>query len=83
MLNYIAYPVLMYYYVEAEKTNPDQSSGRRMWIPVNICLSFLISIEYFFMLYLERKFEREEEELLKKNDGDKKFSKLAIINSKS
>jgi len=30
-----------------------------MWIPVNLILSFLISIEYFYLLHLENKFYKE------------------------
>jgi uncharacterized membrane protein len=38
-----------------------------MWIPVNLILSFLISIEYFYLLHLENKFYKLEEDKIKRN----------------
>ena len=40
-----------------------------MWIPVNLILSFLISIEYFYLLHLENKFYKEVAEKEMKEEG--------------
>jgi hypothetical protein len=82
VINYLLYPYLFYSYAVAEMESPDQSAGRRMWIPVNIILSFLISIEYFYLLHLENKFYKTVQEEVKKSDH-KEFKEEGVADDEN
>ena len=59
-INFMIFPFIAQKYIASEQSSPDQSIGRRMWLPVNVFMSVLVAIEYFYMRRQEAISEQED-----------------------
>lgn len=59
-INFLIFSFITWKYIESENASPDQSIGRRMWVPVNVFMSVMVALEYFYMWHQEAKSEEDD-----------------------